>query len=211
MSGRLFACILLVMSLTVIPQYAIAEEQHAVSRPIPGHKVMALLYKFHASQPAINSYGEISEAIAKASTEDPLFPLVVEGSEMTACILVSLAWHESRFLPTIVGDGGRSFGLYQIQPPTARVDSKLLTLPRDASFVAIDLIRTSIAHTVKAKRDWRHALAWYAASSEEGSRHPVVVSQSHSRMELAAKLFAEFFGAQGKTLDRLLLQKQSGT
>jgi len=107
---------------------------------------------------AINQ-GEISTAIASAATQDPLFEGELGGYK-TAALLVALARHESGFRKDILGDHGRSVGLYQIQPPTARVNLHLLTLPRDASFVAIDLIRQSF-HACRTLPIWDR-LAWYA-------------------------------------------------
>lgn len=208
---KLFSCILFLM-LILTSKSSLAEDREAVARPVTGSQVMKMLYKFPASDSAIRSYVEISEAIAKAATEDPLFPYVEEGSEMTAAILVSVAWHESRFVRDAVGDHGRSFGLYQIQPGSNRVKSNLLTIARDASFIAIGLIRDSIRHCLHKGREWREALAWYAASSEYGSKHPVIISQSRKRMQTAAELFAEFFGVKDddqKSLGYLLSRKSS--
>lgn len=209
--NRFFSCILFIM-LTVLSSRAQGEEKQPIARAVTGSQVIRMLYKFRANEANIRSYGEISEAIAKAATEDPLFPYVEEGSEMTAAILVSVAWHESMFNRAAVGDHGRSFGLYQIQPPTAKVDSKLLTVARQASFIAIGLIRESIRHCLEQGRDWTEALAWYAASSPYGSKHPKIIKQSEKRMQTAAELFLEFFGARDddtKTLGYLLSQKPS--
>jgi len=202
---RFFSCILFFVA-TALSLTAHAQEPVHRARPETGAQIMKILYKFRASAGAIRSYGEVSEAIAKASTEDPLFPSIAEGSEMTAAILVALAWHESAFVPSVVGDNGRSFGLYQIQPGTAAVKSNLLTLPKTASFIAVDLIRRSVKHCLAKKRDWREGLAWYAASSEYGSAHPKIITQSRIRMEKAAELFLEFFAAE-VPFGRLLSQK----
>ena len=212
MMKLLGSCILLVM-LVVSPRTALAEDepQH-VARPVTGVQVMKLLYKFRGNDAAIRSYGEISEAIARASTEDPLFPHVAEGSEMTAAILVAVAWHESRFTRDAVGDQGKSFGLYQIQPPSGRVNSKMLTVAREATFIAIGLIRDSIQHCLSKGRDWREALAWYAASSDYGSKHPKIIGQSRTRMMTAAELFTEFFAverSEERSLGYLLSRKSS--
>jgi len=136
-------------------------------------------------------YGEISRAIAEASSEDPLFPQRSDGAERTATILVSIAFYESRFHPNVIGDQGRSFGLYQIQPGTWKIDGKVLLLPRTASNVAIDLVRKSFKAC--AKRPWQERLAWYAASAGCETVHPKVLGQSIERMLLADKLFRRFF------------------
>ncbi len=209
-----YVCILTVMSIVLSPSAAVAEPERDVkyvSTVVTESEVIAMLYKFHASHDAIINYGEVAAAIAKASSEDSLFPGKEDGSKLTAAILVSLAWHESRFRKDAVGDQGRSFGLYQIQPPTARVKSTLLTRPRDASFIAIDLIRSSIRHCIQEKRHWSEALAWYAASSPYGSRLPVVVQKSKSRMALAAKLYEEFFAGEDTEPVGLMLSQKENT
>lgn len=207
---RLFvSCILFVMTTALAVPNARASDDFK-ARPVTETQVLKMLHKFRANNDAIRSFGEIAAAIAKASTEDPLFPHVAEGSEMTAAILVAIAWHESRFQRSAVGDHGRSFGLYQIQPPSAKIDSKMLTVPRSASFVAIDLVRKSIQHCVEKKRNWREALAWYAASSDYGAKHPKIVRQSVVRMETAAAVFADTFGLDDREqLGKLLSQKDA--
>jgi hypothetical protein len=167
---------------------------------------MKMLWIFNAPVTEIRDFGEISEAMAIAATQDPLFPELEEGSRLTAAMLVAVAWHESRFQRSAVGDHGRSFGLYQIQPNTHRIDMKLLTLPRTASLVAIDLMHKSVAWCFKQGRPWREMLAWYAASSDAGARHPKIVQQSVVRMETMAKIYTLVFGKPSAepAIERLL-------
>jgi len=136
-------------------------------------------------------HGEISHAIAEASSVDPLFPQREDGAERTASILVSIAFHESRFHPNVIGDQGKSFGLFQIQPGTWKIDAKTLLLPRTAASVAIDLVRKSFAQC--RKRPWQERLSWYAASATCETVSPTVLGKSIERMLLADKLFRRFF------------------
>jgi len=160
-------------------------------------RVMSMLYGLEPMGPHVPNYGEISEAIATAATEDPLFPGREDGSELTAAILVALAWHESRFHPNAVGDNGRSFGLFQIQPPTSQTKAELLLLPRTASYIAIDLIRKSFIAC--QKRTWSEALSWYVASNGCPT-HPVIVRKSMERMTTAKSVFLRFFPERGGAL-----------
>ena len=159
---------------------------HAVAEAV----VMAMLYQLAPYGSHVPSYGEVAAAVTKASNEDPLFPENESGSEATATILVALAFHESSFHPNVIGDHGKSFGLYQIQPPTARVDGSLLLLPLNASYVAIDLIRQSFRHC--EARPWPERLSWYVASNGCPS-HPIIVKKSMERLILAQELFRKFF------------------
>lgn len=152
--------------------------------------VLAMLNNLEPYGSHVPAYGEISAAMAKASNEDPLFPQHEAGSEVTACILVALAHQESRFHPNVIGDKGKSFGLYQIQPPTAKVDGSLLLIPVNASFVAVDLIRQSFSHC--SARPWPERLSWYVASNGCPS-HPVIVKKSMERLILAQELFRKHF------------------
>ncbi len=152
--------------------------------------VIAMLYNLEPYGSHVPAYGEIAAAMTKASNEDPLFPEHEAGSEATASILVALAYQESRFHPNVIGDGGKSFGLYQIQPPTAKVDGSLLLVPMNASFIAIDLIRSSFRHC--EARPWPERLSWYIASNGCPT-HPVIVKKSMERLILAQELFRKHF------------------
>lgn len=152
--------------------------------------IIAMLYRLEPSGPNVPAYGEISAAIEQASNSDPLFPEHEGGSEATASILVALAWHESRFQPNVIGDNGKSFGLFQIQPPTAKIDGSLLLVPRTAAFIAVDLIGQSFKKC--EKRPWVERLSWYVASNGCPD-HPVIVKKSMERLILAQELFRHFF------------------
>ena len=204
--NRFILAILVLMSIVLAAGSALGDVTFK-ARPVNGPQVMKMLYTFNAPTTEIRDFPEISEAIATAATQDPIFPEIEEGAEMTAAMLVALAWHESRFRRSAIGDNGRSFGLYQIQPGVHKVEIKLLTLPRTASAVAIDIMRQSVKWCINHKRPWREALAWYAASSDAGAKHPKIVAQSIARMETAANVYVVAFGQPSndvKPLDKLL-------
>lgn len=146
---------------------------------------------------AINALGtdapdrkfEVSKAVTEASNEDPIF-VGEDGAERTASVLLALANYESRFHASVIGDQGRSFGLYQIQPNIWKVDTGTLLLPRTASSFAIKLIRRSFKEC--ERRPWAERLSWYAASGGCDIVHPKVVAQSISRMLLADKVFKRY-------------------
>lgn len=157
--------------------------------------IMKILYAMEPMNPHVGAYGEISEAIAAASNQNPLFPDREDGSARTASLLVSVAWFETKFHPNLLGDGGKSFGMYQIQPRTAEslgrpIMTNQLLSPREASFIAIDLFRVSM--TQCQARPWEERLTWYVASNGCPS-HPILVRKSMDRMLLADRLFRDHF------------------
>lgn len=156
-----------------------------IAEAIASTLVLAALNKLEPFGPYVPQYAEVSDAIAQAANHDPLFPEDKEGCKKTAAILIALAWHESRFQPNVVGDSGRSFGLYQIQPPTANVQSNVLTNPKTASYIAIDLIRKSFQAC--EKRPYEERLSWYV-SSRGCPTHPVIVKKSMDRLLLAVRV-----------------------
>lgn len=133
-------------------------------------------------------FPEIATAISTASNHDPLFPHRKEGCAATAAVLVAIAWHESNFRPNAVGDNGESLGLYQIQPPTAKIDGKLLLIPRNASYVAIDLVRTSFRQC--KDKPWEERLSWYISSGYGCHRSEKIRELSRVRMQTATKALA---------------------
>lgn len=156
-----------------------------IAEAISAKLVFAALMKIAPFGPFVPQYAEVSEAITQASNQDPIFPGDKEGCKKTAAILIALAWYESRFHPNAVGDNGRSFGLFQIQPPTAKVQSNLLTNPRTASFIAVDLVRRSFSAC--EKRPYEERLSWYVSSNGCPS-HPVIVKKSMDRLLMATSI-----------------------
>lgn len=163
-----------------------------LARYVSEKAVIGMLYFLSPSSPYIEKFGEIAAAITKASNSDPLFPQYEAGSEATASILVALAFKESGFHQSVIGDRGKSFGLFQIQPPTAgpRIKGQMLLVPMSASLVAVDLIRTSFRQC--EKRPWIERLSWYVASNG-CSDNLVILKKSMDRLLLAQQLFSRFF------------------
>lgn len=177
-----------------------------IAEAISGAAVMTMLYGLDAMNPHVPKYGEISEAIATASNEDVLFPSHPDGAYWTAAILVALAYKESGFHANVIGDHGKSFGLFQIQPPTAKVDAKLLLVPKTAAYVAVDLIRQSFYNC--RSRPWEEKLSWYVASNGCPT-HPIIVKKSMDRMLLAVQVMKKAFPQKAqKTPDNALPAKE---
>lgn len=163
--------------------------------PVTGAAIMKVLYALEPNSPYVPDFGEISEGIAIAASQDPLFPSRPDGSAWTASILLALAKKESNFHKTVIGDNGRSFGLYQIQPPTANalgrpISINMLTNPRDASYVAIDLIRESMRNC--AKRPFEERLSWYASSIRCPDKQEIIF-KSFDRLVLANTIMKKHF------------------
>src|SRR5258708_586939 len=120
-----------------------------------------------------SDYPKIADAIATAS----------EGDAREAAILVSLAWHESRFKIDAVGDHGQSVGLYQISRSNLSVPSSMvLHDPLIATLEARRLVAQSwqICHSYSQE----YRLGWYAAGGS-GCRGR---GASKRRMALASQL-----------------------
>jgi hypothetical protein len=139
----------------------------AAGKAIPGHWVLAVMFKMQPTNApgVLHSYAETSEAIAQASSEFPLFK-GEDGPRKTAALLLAIAWYESRFNPTAIGDHGQSVGLFQIQIATAKelhsdVTGNMLLSPRDAAPIALAVIRES--YRVCGRAGWDEKLGWYAA------------------------------------------------
>lgn len=166
-----------------------------IARYVSEKIVISMLYFLAPNSPYIEKYGEISAAIAKAANEDPLFPHHGGGAEMTASILVALAYKESSFHQSVIGDKGKSFGLFQIQLPTAgpRIKANILLQPMSASKVAVDLIRRSFQQC--EHRNWYERLSWYVASNG-CPNHVIIVKKSAERLILAGELYKKFFPDQ---------------
>jgi len=163
-----------------------------IALPISGPDIMKALY---AVEPYCTHHGEISEAIAMAANQDPFFPERFDGCFRTAAVLIALAWLGSRFQPNLVGNNGKSFGLYQIRPPSqdARgrtITTNMLTNPRDASLVAIDLVRESMR---KDKgRTWEERLLSYWEDQQDDSP----MHKSLQVMLLADKISKDYFPSE---------------
>jgi len=168
-----------------------------LSEGISGSAVIAMLYHLSPNSPYVPQYGEISEAIARASTEDPLFPHRPDGAEWTAAILVALAFHESNCSPNLVGGCGAYFGLWQIAPPTPQLNAGLLLIPRTASYIAIDLIRKSF--TAARGKGIEHGLSWFVSMGKDGKDANAMktLQRSMARMMTAQGLMKRYYSKRG--------------
>jgi len=134
--------------------------------PVNPTIVYQTMVKLEPSTPWQNTYNETANAIAEASNADPLYTDEM-GSYRTAALLIAIARHESTFKASAIHPKSGAMGLFQIQPPTARLapgrehfKGNLLLQPRSAAPIAIDLIRTSDRICAKFPVDDR--LIWYA-------------------------------------------------
>lgn len=170
-----------------------------LARYVSERDVIGMLYYLGPGSPWMEKFGEIASAITRASNEDPLFPQYEPGCEATACILVALAYKESGFHQSLVANRGKNFGLYQIQPPTitrdpkkppTRVKGQTLLVPLAASFVAIDLIRTSFREG--EARPWVERLSWYMQTNGSPAGMETL-RRSMDRLMFAQTLFSRTF------------------
>lgn len=104
--------------------------------------VLGWMLRLAPYSPWLETYQETAAAIAYAAESDPLFG-GKHGSVRTAALLTAVAFYETRFRTSAVGEGGRAFGLYQIRPPASgpAVTANLLLNAKTASLVAIDRLR----------------------------------------------------------------------
>lgn len=164
--------------------------------PISSSLLMEVLYKI---DPFNRNHSEISSAIADAANQDPLFPHREDGCLRTACILLAIAFSSSRLSTNLIGNNGSTFGLYQIHPPKTDVNGKVITVnllnsARDASLIAIDLIRTSMLRC--KDKPWAERLSVFALNGDE-SANEITIFQSMERMALADRFLSENSGKLG--------------
>lgn len=158
--------------------------------PISSSLLMKALYKL---DPYNRNHSEISSAIAEAANQDPLFPFREDGCLRTACLLLAIAFSSSRLSTNLIGNSGTTFGLYQIRPPKTDVNGKVITVnllnsARDASLIAIDLIRTSMFRC--KDRPWTQRLSSFALNEDEPPNE-VTIFQSMERIALADRFLSE--------------------
>ncbi|HEU4411837.1 MAG TPA: transglycosylase SLT domain-containing protein [Polyangiaceae bacterium] len=140
--------------------------------------VLSLLLFLQPDAPWRASYDETARAIAEAAERaEPLFP-GPDGRARTAALLVAVAYHESRFDPKAVGDGGRSFGLFQLQ----RGGASNFT-PQVAARRSLAMIRSS--RNACRDRPENERLAAYASGRCDRG-----LEASRARMRLGRSLFA---------------------
>jgi Transglycosylase SLT domain len=140
--------------------------------------VLSLLLFLQPDAPWRASYEETAHAIATAAAEsEPLFP-GPDGRARTAALLVAVAYHESRFDPKAVGDGGRSFGLFQHQRGGASNFTPAIAAPR-----ALASLRAS-RQACRARPEGEQLAAYASGRCDRG------LSASRARMALGRALVA---------------------
>ncbi|HEU4407112.1 MAG TPA: transglycosylase SLT domain-containing protein [Polyangiaceae bacterium] len=140
--------------------------------------VLSLLFVLQPDAPWRASYPAPARAIAEAAERsEPLFP-GPDGRARTAALLVAVAYHESRFDPKAVGDGGRSFGLFQLQRGGASNFTPAVAARRSLAF-----LRSSMNSCRDRAEDER--LAAYASGRCDRG-----LEASRARMRLGRALVA---------------------
>lgn len=121
----------------------------------------AMLSLGGADKHTLAAFPEIAQAVARASTVDPLFPDELAGAEATAAILLAVAWRSSRF--QAYSRSGPYLGLFRLRPPVSPpVTAQSLLLPRSSTLLAVDLLRYSfttqraapLSDRLAVFRDW---------------------------------------------------------
>lgn len=140
-----------------------------------GASLFAIMTSLQPEAPWLESYQETAYAIADACDERPIF-----GSpERCASILVALAYHESRFDTQAEGDGGRSFGAFQISRHWLKPGQDIETQARKAIDLIVESQRVCRRHPLEEK------LGWYASGGATCGRP----KSSRIRMHLAKQIF----------------------
>jgi len=161
-----------------------------IAEAVGQSSVISLLYHLESMGPHVGFYGEIALGISNASNQDPLFPAHEAGCEATACILAALAYSRSRFHQSLWSKHLGTMGLYQIQPPTVTVPAKMLLLPKDASYVALDLVRYSF-RKLKNQPVRERLTLFYAAQGE--TKKVKAIQKGMEVMLSAEQLMGRFY------------------
>jgi len=156
--------------------------------------VLAMMNRLEPYGTWVPNYAEIAAVIAQAANHDPLLPGRKDGCKLTAALLVALAFVRSGFHPNLTTQKG--FGLFQIRPPSPRIDGNRLLRPRDAAYIAVDLVRQSML--ASREEPWEVRLAWLL--SETGAPSTADVKKSMDIMILAESVFEGAFGSRPKAL-----------
>jgi len=144
---------------------------------------------------------ECCDAIARASTVDPIFPDEPAGSEATAAILVAIAWEASRFSPYT--RQGPFLGLFRMRPPVnPPVTADMFLLPHPAALHAVDLARTSMAICASRERPTGEGLGLFRelgrspgpADLRRMKPGPEALAWSRRAVALSRRLFRERLG-----------------
>ncbi len=170
------------------------EDMNAAALVVAGMWVLGIMTRAQPQSGWTKTYGETAEAIADAANEDPVFSGEL-GAYRTAALLTAIALHESSFRRDAIGDHGRSFGLYQVQPGTAKLeggweDVNMMDLqtPRVASKVAVALVRRSLRACHERPLDER--LAWFAGGGPKCPDAETALRASRQIFGIARHLFS---------------------
>ncbi len=140
--------------------------------------VLSLLIFLQPDAPWRASYEETARAIAEATERaEPLVP-GPDGRARTAALLVAVAYHESRFDPKAVGDGGRSFGLFQHQRGGTSNFAPAVAAPR-----ALETMRASL-NACRARPADERLAAYASGRCDKG------LAASRARLSLGRALVA---------------------
>lgn len=119
--------------------------------------IMEMLLSLRGASGPARYYPEIASAFERAASMDPVLP-EPHGPAFTVCLLVADAWASSGMEP--YSRCGSRMGLFQIRPPLEpRLPPGALLSPHTAALIAVDLMRTSVAHC--RTLPWNERLAWY--------------------------------------------------
>lgn len=141
-----------------------------------------------------DTYETTAEQFVQAAINNPL-QSKKDGPDVIFTIALMMEWasKESRFKPDAVGDGGHSYGIFQVNPYTAGKPPEVLLTPSLAAPVALDLFHFSF----KACKDRpvSERMAQYAWGRDCEHR----LELSRSRMATAREL--------ARTFDRWTVEK----
>lgn len=171
-------------------------------QPVSEATVINMILRLGGTAKARRDYPVIAQGIARAASNDPLFPART-GAQATACILVACAWTSSRLRPYV--RNGNRIGLFQIRPPSfPKVSTDTLLHPGQAALIAIDLIRTSVQKM--ARRPWEERLAWYLDLGRVDGPipdvpSPIAIGKSITTMRLAQRIYKGRFAEQESGTD----------
>lgn len=156
----------------------------------------------HAPPVVRRWFPELAEAFTRAANDDPLFPDHEAGAEVTAAILVALAWLRSGFQRAVWGTQG--VGLFQFRLVNGEDDRGILGTSTGSAYVAIDQIRQSLSAD--------HELPWFERLSTLCDRHGSChgKSQGVHVLSTAARLVKEHIDPEiGRRGVRLLEQGEA--
>lgn len=131
-----------------------------------------------------DTYVETARAIADGCEARP----ILGSPARCAAVLVAIAKYESAFDPHALGDGGRSYGLFQIDV-TGRWIKRGADVERQVS-VAMDRIEESF-WICGSKRPLAERLTNYAYGRGKCPAEGDAVEKSKHRMQLAGRLLSK--------------------